>query len=137
MADPNAPQVPDDEKPSLLTVLEDLGDTLVQSELPSPSKMQHILGAVVKVMDHAGVEVADELYPAEPEPVSRPETAQAQHAAKTNTRLDRLENALERVLGHLEGQAASQPAPDAGAGPAKPGPSASEAPADDSPESSS
>lgn len=114
MADPNTSQqgqqVPDDEKPSLLTVLEDLGGTLVQSELPAPSRMQHILGAVVKVLDHAGVEVADELYPAEPEPVSRPENAQAQHAAKTNTRLDRLENALERVLGHLEGQQ-QQPTP--------------------------
>lgn len=109
MADPTAPapQQPDEEKVPLLDALSDLGDTLTQSELPGPSKVLHIVGAIVKVLQNADVKVADELYPAEPEPVSRPETAQAQSQKATDSRLERLEGALERVLGHLESKPAA------------------------------
>jgi hypothetical protein len=115
MPDQTAPQ---EDKVPLLDALADLGNTLTQSDIPSPSRLLHTVGAIVKVLDNAGVEVADELFPAEEEPVSRPETAQAQHQVKTESRLERLEDALERVLGHLERPAAETPSaetpPDAG-----------------------
>jgi hypothetical protein len=111
MADPASAKQPDEDQPPLLHFLDDLGGTLTQSELPSPSKLLHVVGAMVKVMDHAGVQVADELYPEEPEPVARPETAAAVHQAKTNTRLDQLEGILERVLGHLEDKSPAADAP--------------------------
>lgn len=111
----STPAGADEEKVPLLDVLDDLGQTLTQSELPSSSKLMHVVGAIVKVLDHAGVQVADELYPAEPEPVARPETAEAVHRAKTNTRLDRLEGLLERVVGHLDSSSkpadSTEPAP--------------------------
>lgn len=112
MPDPTAPQ---EDKVPLLDALADLGDTLTQADIPAPSRLLHTVGAIVKVLDNAGVQVADELYPAEEEPVARPETAQAQHQVKTESRLDRLEGALERVLGHLENKSepasADEPAP--------------------------
>ena len=116
MADPvDAQQVPDEEKVPLLAALTDLGDTLSQSDIPSAAKLPHAVGAIIKVLEHAGVQIADELYPAEPEAVSRPETAQAQAQVKTESRLERLEGALERVLGHLETKstqgAVDEPAP--------------------------
>lgn len=104
MADPTAPQ--EDQVP-LLDALADLGDTLASSDVPAPSRLLHTVGAIVKVLENAGVKVADELYPAEEEPVARPETAQAQHQVKTESRLERLEDALERVLGHLESKPAA------------------------------
>ena len=122
MADPTAPapQQPDEEKVSLLDALTDLGDTLTQSDLPVPSKALHTIGAIVKVLENAGVQVADELFPAEPEPVSRPETAQAASQKATESRLGRLEDVLERVLGHLESK--SEPAEPAPADPPPPPP---------------
>jgi hypothetical protein len=111
MTDPTAPAAQSDEDHvSLLDSLADLGDTLTQSDLPVPSKVLHTVGAIVKVLENAGVKVADELYPAEPEPVSRPETQQAVNQKATESRLGRLEDALERVLGHLENKSA-EPAP--------------------------
>lgn len=103
MADVTAPKPSTDEdKVPLLDALSDLGDTLSQSELPVPSKVIHTVGAIIKVLDKAGVVVADDLFPSEPEPVSRPADQQAQAQKATDSRLGRLEDALERVLGHLE-----------------------------------
>jgi hypothetical protein len=106
-----APSTPDDDQPGLLHVLGDLGTTLTQSEIPAPSQLGHVVGAIIKVLEHAKVTVADELYPAEPEPVSRPETQQAVNQKATDSRLERLEGALERVLGHLEDRHAAAAAP--------------------------
>lgn len=96
MADPTAPAPakPDEEKVPLLRVLEDLGTQLGGSDVPAPSNVQHVVGAIVKVMEHGGVEVADELWPPEPDVVARPETADQVHRQKTNERLDRVEGLL-------------------------------------------
>lgn len=85
---------PEDEKVPLLRVLEDLGTTLAGSEIPTPANVHQLVGAIVKVMQHGGVEVADELWPEEPAVVARPETADQVHRQKTNDRLDRLEGLL-------------------------------------------
>ena len=109
MSDQQAPPAaPDEEKVPLLRVLEDLGTTLAGSEVPSPAHIHQILGAVIKVMDHAGVDVADELWPPEPAVVARPETADQVHRQKTNDRLDRLEGLLGELLGHVKGQSGGE-----------------------------
>jgi hypothetical protein len=83
-------------------VLGDLGSTLTQSELPASSQLLHVVGAIIKVMDHAGVEVADELYPPEPVAVARPETAAAVAQAKTSATLAEHQSALQRIEAALE-----------------------------------
>ena len=100
---PAAP--PDEDKIPLLDVLHDLGRQLPQSDLPKASEVQQLLGAVVKVMEHGGVEVADELWPPEPAAVERPDTADQVHRQKTNARLDSIESALADLLAHLKGSA--------------------------------
>jgi hypothetical protein len=96
MADPTAPAPaqPEEDKVPLLRVLEDLGTQLGGADVPAPSNVQHVVGAIVKVMEHGGVDVADELWPPEPDVVARPETADAVHRQKTNERLDRVEGLL-------------------------------------------
>ena len=104
--DPTAPAAaqaaPAEDKIPLLDVLGDLGQTLTQSELPASSQLLHVVGAVVKVLDHAGVEVADELWPAEPAAVVRPETQEAVHRQATNQTLAAHQSALERIEALLE-----------------------------------
>jgi hypothetical protein len=92
-----------EDKLPLLDVLHDLGTTLVQSEIPSSAQLGQVVGAIVKVMDHAGVQVADELYPPEPAVVPRPETQQEIHRKATDSRLETLEKGLAEILGHLRG----------------------------------
>lgn len=101
-------QTPPEEKVPLLDVLHDLGQTLTQSELPTPAALQHVVGAIVKVMDHAGVEVDDSLYPPEPVQVQRPETAEAVHRQKTNDRLDRIEDFLGELAAHIRGSSSDE-----------------------------
>ena len=99
-----ASAAPAEYKVPLLDVLHDLGTTLVQSEIPASSQLGQVVGAIIKVLDHAGVTVADDLYPAESVAPARPETAQAaltQKASEHDSRLDRLEGLLEKVLGHV------------------------------------
>lgn len=107
MTDPSPAPAPapaasqEDTGPSLLEILGDLGRTLVQSELPAHSDLNGIVGAIVKVLAHAGIDVADELWPAEPVPAQRPEAVDASHRAQTNSRLDRVETLLEQLVSHL------------------------------------
>lgn len=109
MADTGSQASPskDEDRVPLLDVLHDLGSTLTQSELPIPSQLQHVVGAIVKVMDHAGVEVDDSLYPPEPVAVQRPETADAVHRQKTNDRLERVETLLSQLFDHVKGESSS------------------------------
>lgn len=102
-AAPAPPVKPEEDKVALLRVLEDLGTQLGGADVPAPSNVQHVVGAIVKVMEHGGVEVADELWPPEPAVVARPETADAVHRQKTNDRLERLEGLLGELLGHVKG----------------------------------
>lgn len=109
---PAASAAPAEDKTPLLDVLHDLGSTLVQSEIPASSQLGQIVGAIVKVLDHAGVTVADDLYPAEAVTPARPETAQVALTQKTSEhedRLDRLEQLLERVIGHVGNSSDSPP----------------------------
>ncbi len=98
---PAAP--PDEDKIPLLEVLHDLGRQLPQSDLPKASELQQAVGAIVKVMEHGGVEVADELWPPEPAQVERPDTADQVHRQKTNARLDKLEGMIGELLDHVKG----------------------------------
>lgn len=95
-----ADQAADDKIP-LLDVLHDLGSVLGGSDLPIHAQLPQVVGAIVKVLDHAGVTVADELYPPEPVAVARPETVDTIHRAQTNQRLNRVEALLEELLGHI------------------------------------
>lgn len=113
-AEPPAKTQPEEEKVPLLAVLHDLGSTLTQSDLPSPSQLQHVVGAMVKVMEHGGVQVADELWPEEPTVVARPETADQVHRQHTNSRLDRLEGLLGELLGHVRGSSSGSEGSDSG-----------------------
>jgi hypothetical protein len=100
---PTPPPAPEEDKVPLLAALEDLGSTLGGGDIPTPANIHATVGAIVKVMQHAGVEVADDLWPAEPAVVARPETADNLHRQQTNTRLQQLEKGLADILDHLRG----------------------------------
>lgn len=87
----------------LIDELHNLGAALAPSETPIASQVPQVLGAVIKVLDHAGVNVANELYPPEPVAVPRPETAQQVHQTQTNDRLARLESAIADLVSHVKG----------------------------------
>lgn len=87
----------------LLEVLHDLGSTLAGSEIPVHAQLPQVIGAIVKVLDHAGVQVADELWPPEPTVAARPETQDQLHRQQTNDRLNRVEALLGELLGHVKG----------------------------------
>lgn len=109
-----APASPDPDKPPLLDDLRSLGQVLAGSEIPGSAEGLHVLGAVVKVLEHAGLVVPQEIFPEPPPPVQRPEDGSGRPQGpdpQTLSRLERLEGALERVLGHLEASVPQQAEP--------------------------
>jgi hypothetical protein len=89
----------------LLEDLHRLGVALTPSEKPTESATTGIVAAIVKVLEHAGVTVAEELFPAV-DPAIAAVTSVAQAEA---TKVDALERKLDALLAHFEPAPAVEP----------------------------
>jgi hypothetical protein len=92
---------------SLLDDLRHVGERFVAAELPSLSELPHITAAIVKVLEHAGITVADDLLQTTTGPgveeAAAPVIAEGIQAGGAD--LDRLAEQIEqRILQHLEAQ---------------------------------
>jgi hypothetical protein len=90
---------------SLLADLLKLGDHALPSELPSQAQTERVIGSIVKVLEHEGLSVADELFPKASDTVAGVAAAAdpsitAEATAKLEDLVDRIERAAAKVSGH-------------------------------------
>lgn len=110
---------------TLLDDLENLAGHLTPAELPHNENVQQTVGAIVKVLEHQGVTVAEDLLPAATVAGVAPEAeavaAAAAVAPEAASALHDLLTRAETVLAELEGHKTSAPT-EAPAAPADPAP---------------
>jgi predicted RecB family endonuclease len=95
---------------SLIEDIRKLGQVLPPADLPNSSEVQHFVGAIVKVLEHAGVKVADDLFPeAAPVVEAVAPAAAAAAGAEIDSLLERLRTAVATVEGQTPAPAASSP----------------------------
>jgi hypothetical protein len=103
----------------MLDELRKLAASLSPSDTPHSGEVQSVLGAVVKVLEHEGFKVAEELFPK----ADVGALAAAAGPALSTSQADALENLLSRLgaaVDELEGSAAGTDKPPAAAAPAPP-----------------
>ena len=124
---------------SLLDDVVDLGERLAGSEIPPSSKLGQFVGAIVKMLDHAGTTVPDELKEPEPEaapsptpaptspapsegtgpsPATEPVAATSPADQETESRLSKLEDSIGALLSKLEGKSEPSAEPETSPPPA-------------------
>jgi hypothetical protein len=96
---------------SLVDDITRLAKTLSPSEIPSSVDTQHVVGAIIKVLDSEGVKVADELFPAVADAVAPEVAAAAAVAPEAVTALADLIKRAEDAVRQLEGKTPEPPAP--------------------------
>lgn len=120
-----------DQEAPLLQNLQELADTLGPADVPHSASTANLIGAIVKVLEHQGVTVAEELFPAEA-PVAETAVLAAQAAPDAVNALERLirraEDAVKQLEHHQQSSQATgeTPAADVSSPPA----SAADTPAD-------
>lgn len=123
-----------DQEAPLLQNLQQLADTLGPADVPHSASTANLIGAIVKVLEHQGVTVAEELFPAEA-PVAETAVLAAQAAPDAVNALERLirraEDAVKQLEHHQQSSQATgeTPAADVSSPPA----SAADSPADAAP----
>jgi len=97
-----APQAPPPAGSSLFDRLRELGQTLNPSEIPGGAEIGHVLGALLKTVEHDGLKVADELFPeptvAQPVGSTGSPAAPDPRVSQHDERLQQVEAGLSQII---------------------------------------